>query len=66
MWWGLAIMALGVDWGWIGLLGPITITTLLVFVSGIPLAEQRHAGEPEWEAYKARTSAFLPSPPRQR
>jgi steroid 5-alpha reductase family enzyme len=65
MWWGLAIMALGVDWGWIGLLSPITITTLLVFVSGIPLAEQRHAGEPEWEAYKARTSAFIPLPPRR-
>jgi len=66
MWWGLAIIALGVDWGWLGLIGPITITVLLVFVSGIPLAEQRHAGEPEWEAYKARTSALLPAPPRKR
>ena len=65
MWWGLAIIALGAEWGWLGLLGPITITLLLVFVSGIPLAEQRHAGEPEWEAYKQRTSAFLPLPPRK-
>jgi steroid 5-alpha reductase family enzyme len=64
MWWGLGIIALGADWGWVGLVGPITITLLLVFVSGIPLAEQRHAGEPAWEAYKARTSAFFPLPPK--
>ncbi len=65
MWWGLAIMALGVPLGWLGLIGPVTITVLLVFVSGIPLVEQRHTGEPDWDAYKERTSAFLPMPPRK-
>ena len=65
MWWGLAIIALGVPLGWLGLIGPITITVLLVFVSGIPLVEKRHAGEPDWDDYKARTSAFLPMPPRK-
>jgi len=65
MWFGLAIIALGAQWGWLGLIGPITITTLLVFVSGIPLAEARHAGEPAWEAYKSRTSAFFPLPPKK-
>jgi steroid 5-alpha reductase family enzyme len=64
MWWGISIVALGAPVGWIGLVGPITITLLLVFVSGIPLAEKRHQGEPAWEAYKRRTSAFLPMPPR--
>lgn len=65
MWWGLGIMALAVPGGWIGLIGPIAITWLLTKVSGIPLVEAKRAGEPEWEAYKARTSAFVPLPPRK-
>jgi steroid 5-alpha reductase family enzyme len=65
MWWGLGVIALGVPQGFLGLIGPVTITVLLVFVSGIPLIEQRHAGESEWEEYKARTSAFLPMPPHK-
>lgn len=65
MWWGLGIMALSMPSGWIGLIGPITITWLLTKVSGIPLVERPRNGEPEWEAYKARTSAFVPLPPRK-
>jgi steroid 5-alpha reductase family enzyme len=65
MWWGLGIMALGMPGGWVGLVGPITITWLLTMVSGIPLVERPRAGEPEWEAYKARTSAFIPRPSRK-
>ena len=65
MWWGLGVIALGVPYGYLGLIGPVTITVLLVFVSGIPLVERRHAGEADWEAYKARTSAFLPMPPHR-
>lgn len=65
VWWGLAVIALAVPLGWLGLVGPVTITVLLVFVSGIPVVERPHAGEPEWEAYKARTSAFLPLPPHK-
>lgn len=65
MWVGLAIIALGVPWGWVGLVSPVVITTLLVFVSGIPLVEARHAGEPEWDAYNARTSSFFPLPPKK-
>jgi steroid 5-alpha reductase family enzyme len=65
IWWGFALIACGVPFGWIAFISPLTITWLLVFVSGIPLVENRHAGEPEWEAYKARTSAFVPLPPRR-
>lgn len=65
MWWGLGIVALAVPGGWIGLVGPALITFLLVKVSGVPMLERRKAGQPEWEAYKARTSMFLPRPPRR-
>jgi steroid 5-alpha reductase family enzyme len=65
MWWGLAVLALGANHGLFALLGPVTITVLLVFVSGIPLVEARHIGDPDWDAYKARTSAFVPLPPKR-
>lgn len=65
MWWGLALMCAGVPGGWIAFVGPVVITWLLVKVSGIPLVEKPKAGRPEWEAYKARTSAFVPLPPRR-
>ena len=66
IWWGFALIASGVPYGWIAFVSPLVITWLLVFVSGIPLVEKRHAGEPEWDAYKERTSAFLPLPPKRR
>lgn len=66
MWWGLGIAALSVPLGWIAMISPVTITWLLVFVSGIPLVEQRHRGEPAWEEYRENTSAFLPRPPKRR
>jgi len=66
MWWGLAIIALSVPYGWMALISPVTITWLLVAVSGIPLVEQRHYGEPAWDDYRERTSAFLPRPPARR
>ncbi|MDW7670976.1 MAG: DUF1295 domain-containing protein [Bacillota bacterium] len=60
MWWGLWLMALPVPWGWVGLIGPVTITWLLVFVSGVPMLEKKYKGRPDFEAYAARTSMFIP------
>lgn len=65
MWWGLGVLALGVPGGWTALVGPVVLTWLLTRVSGIPMLEAPRAGNPEWEAYKARTSAFIPLPPRK-
>jgi steroid 5-alpha reductase family enzyme len=65
MWWGLALVALSVPGGWPALIGPLTITWLLTMVSGIPLVEKQFSGQPEWEAYKARTSALIPLPPHK-
>lgn len=63
MWWGIGILALSVSQGWVALLGPLVITWLLTSVSGVPLLEKEHRGEPEWDAYRARTSVFVPLPP---
>ncbi|MGB9836322.1 MAG: DUF1295 domain-containing protein [Candidatus Saccharicenans sp.] len=66
MWWGIFIIGLKAKWGWLGLISPLTITFLLTRVSGIPLLEKKYAGQPEYEAYKATTSAFIPWPPRKK
>jgi steroid 5-alpha reductase family enzyme len=64
-WWGIFIIAARVPYGWIGLIGPLTITLLILKVSGIPMLEKRFEGNPEWEAYKRRTSVFLPWFPKR-
>lgn len=63
-WWGIWVIALSVPYGWVTILAPLTISYLLLAVSGIPMTEKRFVGRPGWAEYKARTSAFLPLPPR--
>lgn len=64
VWWGVFVIALSVPYGWITVIAPLTITFLLLFVSGVPLTEKKFEGVPGWEEYKKRTSAFFPLPPR--
>ncbi|MBC7364040.1 MAG: DUF1295 domain-containing protein [Candidatus Aminicenantes bacterium] len=66
MWWGIFILGLNSPFGWLGLISPLTITILLTRVSGIPLLEKKYAGNPDYQAYRAVTSAFFPWPPRKR
>lgn len=63
-WWGIFIIALSLPGSLFTGIGPITITVLILFVSGIPLLEKKYAGRPEFEAYKKRTSVFIPLPPK--
>jgi len=64
-WWGIWLIALAAPYGWIGILGPITITVLIVFVSGIPLLEEKMAKHPDFAQYKARVSMLIPLPKRR-
>ena len=63
LWWGIYLIALSLPSGWATVIGPITITFLILKVSGIPLLERKYEGNPEFEKYKRRTSAFFPLPP---
>ena len=65
MWWGVFIIALSTPYGWLGLITPVVITYLLLFVSGVPMTEKSFEGRPGWKAYKDRTSIFLPLPPKK-
>ena len=60
------IVALGAPLGWAGVVGPLTILFLLLEVSGIPMLEAKFRGNPEFEDYRARTSAFFPWFPAKR
>jgi len=64
-WWGVFLIALSVPNGWMAILGPLTITFLILRVSGIPLLERPFEGKPEWEEYKRRTSIFFPWFPKE-
>ena len=65
MWWGIFIIALSTPYGWLGIITPVVITYLLLFVSGVPMTEKAFEGKPGWDAYKAKTSKFLPLPPNK-
>lgn len=65
LWWGIFIIALGFQGGWIFFFGPLLITFLLLFVSGVPLAENLIKGLPRSDDYKRRTSMFIPWFPRK-
>lgn len=61
-WWGLWLIALSVPSGWFGIIGPITITFLILKVSGIPMLEKKMAENPEFAEYKRKVSVFIPLP----
>ncbi|MDQ3064852.1 MAG: DUF1295 domain-containing protein [bacterium] len=60
LWWGFGIVALGLPYGFIGLIGPLVITCLILFVSGIPPTEKAFAGRPGWNEYVRITSVLIP------
>jgi len=63
MWWGIFIITLPLENSFYFIISPLSITFLLVFVSGIPLLEKKYMNNPAFEAYKKRTSILIPLPP---
>ncbi len=70
VWWGLFLFSVPFQqgWAWVSVLGPVTITGLLLFVTGVPLLERRYdlkyGRNTKYRKYKKRTSLLLPLPPR--
>lgn len=70
VWWGLFLYAVPFLHGaaFAVVIGPVFITLLLLFVSGIPLlersAEAKYGDDPAYREYKRRTSVLVPLPPR--
>jgi steroid 5-alpha reductase family enzyme len=65
MWWGIFIIALSVPWGWIGVVGPMIITSMILFVSGVPMTERLMEKTPGFAEYRKKTSVFIPWFPKR-
>lgn len=61
-WWGIWLIALSVPNGLLAIVSPLTITVLIVKVSGIPMLEKKMAEHPDFAEYKRTVSAFIPLP----
>jgi steroid 5-alpha reductase family enzyme len=65
IWWGMYIITLAVPGTFWGIIGPITITFLLLKVSGVPMLEDLMREQPAYRDYIGKTSAFFPWFPRK-
>ena len=65
VWWGLYGVSFATGSPWWSAVGPLLMTFCLLKFSGVTLLEKSlHDSKPEYAAYVARTSAFVPLPPR--
>ncbi len=65
-WVAYALVALEAPYGWLGLVAPALMLYLILFVTGVPPAEQssiRSRGD-DYRRYQRETSVFVPWPPR--
>lgn len=71
LWTGIAVIALPALTGWryVTLVSPIFVVLLITFVSGVRMlearAERKWGNDPDYVAYKRRTSLLLPLPPKR-
>lgn len=65
IWWGIFLIALSGGVSLLAVIGPVTITVLLLFVSGVPLLERDMKNRPGYAEYAAKTSIFIPWFPRK-
>ena len=64
IWWGIFIITLPLQNAFWGIISPLTITFLLLYVSGIPMLEAKYKNDVQFQDYKRRTSAFFPKIPK--
>lgn len=70
LWWGIFLITVPILSGvqYLVIVGPIFITYILLFVSGIPLLEKsydkKYGSDKKYRDYKKRTSIFIPFPPK--
>lgn len=60
LWWGIFMVALGFNASFITIIGPVIMSYLLRYVSGVPLLEKRMEKYENFQEYKNRVSIFVP------
>jgi steroid 5-alpha reductase family enzyme len=64
-WWGLWLIIFTLPFGWLALISPVMITVLILFVSGVPLLENKYKNNKNYQNYAKRTSIFVPWLPKK-
>jgi steroid 5-alpha reductase family enzyme len=62
---GIYVIALSTGDAWWTVIAPLTMSTLLIRVSGKRLLEHHMRERPGYAEYVSRTSGFFPLPPRR-
>ena len=65
VWWGIWLVAASAWPGVLTVLSPVVMTYFLVFATGAKLLEETMMKRPGYPEYAARTSMFVPLPPRK-
>lgn len=65
VWWGIFLVSASAWPGVLTLASPVAMTYFLVWATGARLLDQHMQDRPGWDAYAARTSMFVPRPPRR-
>jgi steroid 5-alpha reductase family enzyme len=66
LWWGIGIVGAETGSGVFGFIGPVVMTFFLLKISGVPMLERSLSRRREGYAdYVARTSGFIPRPPKK-
>ena len=66
VWWGIWLVAASAWPGVLTVLSPVVMTWFLLFATGARLLEQTMMKRPGYPEYAARTSMFVPLPPKRR
>ena len=66
VWVGFFVYALGSPMGWVAIISPMLMFYLLMYVSGVPMAEEQSllSRKDEYRKYQVTTSVFFPMPVR--
>jgi len=64
-WWGIFLIVVTLPMGLFAIISPLTISFMILKVSGIPMLEKKYEGRKDFEEYRKRTSAFFPTLPKR-
>ena len=66
IWWGLFLITLSTPYSWWTVVSPLTVTVVLLKMTGIPLTESNLVKtRPGYRDYIKRTNAFFPGSPER-
>jgi len=66
LWWGPFLLCLNFDIGIVAIFSPMTIDYLIMFVSGVPLLEEKYMKKPEYREHAKKTNRFFPLFPKKK